>query len=134
MWITSKSSMTATAIRQVTRACLQKVGNAIGKQVTRQTDFVARYGGEEFVVLLPETDQTGAAAVAERIRQSVYELDIAHESGMDNRVTVSLGAASIEPSSSLIRAGEQLLVAADTALYASKSAGRNCVTVSEACT
>lgn len=115
-------------------ACLQKVGNAIARQVTRQTDFVARYGGEEFVVLLPATDQTGVAAVAERIRQSVYELDIAHESGMDNRVTVSLGAATVEPSSSLSRDGEQLLVAADTALYTSKSAGRNCVTISEVST
>lgn len=109
-------------------ACLRQVSQAIARQVTRQTDFVARYGGEEFVVLLPGTEQCGALAVAERVRKAVYELNSAHESGLDNRVTVSIGAATFEPLPRVAQTAEQLLLDADTALYASKSAGRNRVT------
>jgi diguanylate cyclase (GGDEF)-like protein/PAS domain S-box-containing protein len=85
----------------------------------RTTDFVARYGGEKFAVLLPNTDQTGAMVLAERVRQSVTE-----QEWPDRPITVSVGAATLKTTnSSLGRFFEE----ADAALYWSKRSGRNCV-------
>jgi len=56
--------------------CLQQVARAIGEVVSRPGDFSARYGGEEFVVVLPKTDATGAAIVAEKMRAKVHAMRI----------------------------------------------------------
>jgi len=80
----------------------------------RQTDVVVRYGGEEFVVVLPETDLEGAAIFADRFRAKV-ETEIG--------ITVSGGVASAVDGDT----PDSLLERADAALYAAKSAGRNCV-------
>ncbi len=91
----------------------------------RDADTAGRYGGEEFVVLLPDTDSEGALSVAERLRQSIEAHEVNYE-GHSIRFTVSLGIADL---SQPISGYAQLIERADNALYASKSAGRNRVTV-----
>ncbi len=99
-------------------------GDAVLKQVARRLertmrdcDFVARYGGEEFVVVLPQTDQAGALRAAERCRLAIENADWSLRP-----VTASFGVATL----SLDCAGpDALIAAADRALYAAKSNGRN---------
>ena len=90
----------------------------------RETDFSARYGGEEFAVLLPHTDSEGAVTMAERLRAA---LETAAWNG--RAVTASIGAATLTPAMGDERS---LISAADAALYAAKSAGRNCVAHAQA--
>jgi diguanylate cyclase (GGDEF)-like protein len=92
-------------------------------RLLRTTDVAARYGGEEIVVLLPQTDLDGAVALAERLRAAMAAGEWELEGGATIRVTVSVGVAQLGAGSD----GEQLLAAADAALYAAKRAGRNCV-------
>jgi len=103
--------------------CLRAVGEALRKAKLRQTDLAARYGGEEFGLLLPNTDIQGAQKVAEHIRCAIEGLGMRDSEGEPFRLTASFGVASIRP-----RAGtscEDLILAADTALYRAKSLGRN---------
>ena len=89
----------------------------------REANLAARYGGEEFVVMLPDTGQQSCMIVAERIRQAVERMVV--PSGTEKplpQVTVSLGVA-IYPDHG--HALEEVLLAADKALYESKRAGRN---------
>ena len=109
--------------------CLQQIAGVLRTQVTRQIDMAARYGGEEFVVLLPETDAHGALVVAERIRESVFGLAIAHQSSCECRVTISAGIATFAPLRMPPMAPAALIEAADTVLYESKQLGRNRVSV-----
>ena len=80
----------------------------------RETDIVARYGGEEFVVVMPQTDLPGACVFADRLRMQI-------EGRLE--ITVSGGVASVGEGDTQ----ETLIARADAALYAAKSAGRNCV-------
>lgn len=110
--------------------CLKNVANALQEKVFRPSDLVARYGGEEFVILIPNIDLAGARMVADRIQQHVYGLSIPHvASEIDGQVSVSIGVAATIPTLNLT--AEQLLAAADDALYAAKHAGRNRVTSGE---
>ena len=59
--------------------CLRKVATALKHTLKRPGDFVARYGGEEFITVLPDTDITGAAAIAESMRSDVRSLRIEHD-------------------------------------------------------
>ena len=89
----------------------------------REVDEPARYGGEEFAVALPETDVEGAYNLAERVRRAVEELEIPLLNGEGGvRVTASLGAASVPPSTA---DRDSLVEAADAALYRAKRAGKN---------
>ncbi len=99
---------------------LQQLGDILRRQV-RSVDLVARYGGEEFVVVLPETDKTGAAVFAERIRIAVEGHDFADG---DERLgaTVSIGVAG---SPDVAETAQLLMGGADQALYRAKHAGRN---------
>ncbi len=109
--------------------CLKEVANCIQASVCRPGDMVARYGGEEFVVILPNTASDGAFQVAEKIRSSIASLKREHaRSDVAEFVTISLGVATIIPP---VNGGnpEGLVKTADDALYASKEAGRNRVTV-----
>ena len=84
---------------------------------------MGRLGGEEFAILLPETDQDDAIALAERVRQTVHELRVSIE---DTPLisTVSIGVATLESDRCTFH---DLLLHADQALYAAKAAGKNCV-------
>lgn len=104
--------------------CLAAVAAALREQLQRPADMVVRYGGEEFMLILPNTDSEGVAALAERVRRAVEELAIPHaHSSVAAVVTISAGAATILPESS---AGTELLLReADIALYRAKRLGRN---------
>jgi diguanylate cyclase (GGDEF)-like protein len=84
--------------------------------LARQGDTVARWGGEEFVVVLPETDLAGARRFAERLRRTIE----AHAVG-EMETSASCGVATMLPEDTV----EELLGAADRALYEAKSNGRN---------
>lgn len=107
--------------------CLKQVARALESAARRETDLVARYGGEEFAVVLPETGSKGAFDVAESLRAAVEKENIPHESSkVSEYVTISVGVATWIPEKGSSQ--EQLLAAADQALYKSKENGRNCVT------
>ncbi|WP_176109849.1 sensor domain-containing diguanylate cyclase [Paraburkholderia youngii] len=104
---------------------LTAVARCIRGVIQRPGDCVGRYGGEEFVVVLPDTDVTGAGVVGEKIRAAIGELGIAHEGCGFGRVTVSIGATTSRPD----RATDvgAVVRAADEALYRAKAGGRNMV-------
>jgi diguanylate cyclase (GGDEF)-like protein len=111
--------------------CLRAVAVSLSQCARRPMDFVARYGGEEFAVVLYEASREYVAEVLTRIQRSIAELNIPHEaSRVASRLTVSIGAAFILPSSN--RTHEGLIQLADEALYSAKEQGRNRVVVMEA--
>ena len=104
--------------------CLIQVARTIQQVAKRPQDLVARYGGEEFATILPATNKEGAWRVAEAIRKAILQLQFTHEySKAHEYVTVSIGVSTAipTPGSSL----EQLVEAADRALYKAKDSGRN---------
>lgn len=104
--------------------CLRRVALAIADTIARPGDLAVRYGGEEFAVLLPHTDEAGAAVIAERISQAVLGLAIPHSANAAGVVTVSAGVAA-QPCA---QAKPGMLVdSADRALYRAKDFGRNAV-------
>lgn len=96
---------------------------ATAMKVRRNTDLVARFGGEEFVMVMPETEAKGAAALAERLRRVVEELEIPLE-GQTIGVTVSIGIATSGPEGGELTV-DRLFSLADQALYEAKNRGRN---------
>ena len=107
--------------------CLKSVAAALKGQLHRPGDVVARYGGEEFGVILPATGPSGAKIVAEKLRWAVFDLKIPHEKSPVGVVTVSVGVASIIPDGGI--SPDDLVGAADSALYRAKASGRNRVEV-----
>jgi diguanylate cyclase (GGDEF)-like protein len=104
--------------------CLTQVAAAIATGITRPADVAARYGGEEFAILLPNTHSAGAIVVADRIRQQLAQLALPHaQSAISDRVTISLGIATIVPVECLTLG--ELIATADRALYQAKTNGRN---------
>jgi diguanylate cyclase (GGDEF)-like protein len=109
--------------------CLKAVAAALQGVLYRAGDLLARYGGEEFVVLLPGTDANAALTVAERMRLSVANLELATEQGRVH-LSCSIGAATVLPSP---RSGWMVLLGqADASLYVAKQRGRNRVAAYEA--
>jgi len=102
--------------------CLRSIASALKAMDIRHLDKVARIGGEEFAVILPETGAEGAMLVAERIRITIEELNIPHETPF-SRVTASFGVSSVVPKRKL--APNILIKSVDDALYESKRNGRN---------
>jgi diguanylate cyclase (GGDEF)-like protein len=102
---------------------LSAVGQVVNDGV-RRIDTAARYGGDEFVVLLPETDPTGAFVLAEKIRIGVNDLtlDLPDDTV---RASMSVGVVSFPEDGST---ADELMISADRAMYASKRAGKNRVT------
>ncbi len=104
--------------------CLRSVAMRLQSSLARGSDFVARYGGEEFAILLPQTDADGALTISEKIRKQIESLEIVHAySSISNRLTLSLGAATVVPTKEANPA--DLIHAADKMLYDAKEAGRN---------
>jgi len=87
----------------------------------RSVDTPARYGGDEFVALLPETDPTGAYVVAEKIRQEVSDLLVEAE-GQKIVTSMSIGVVCYPEDG---RTADELMIAADEAMYSSKRLGKN---------
>ncbi len=122
-------------------ACLQEVARSFEKSVRRTADVVARCGGEEFGLLLPETSRAGGEFVAQRVLQAVAGCKIRHEASPTGpHVSVSIGIGcfdemnlswtSLEPKPQHRHelrgrySANDLLLAADKALYRAKRAGR----------
>jgi diguanylate cyclase (GGDEF)-like protein len=104
--------------------CLGEVGRVIMGEVQRSSDLAARYGGEEFVLVLPESNEVTAISLAERVRTAVEARALPHAaSKVGAHVTLSIGVACRVPSKDLRPL--DLMRAADEALYAAKSEGRN---------
>jgi diguanylate cyclase (GGDEF)-like protein len=111
--------------------CLRAVAISLSQCARRPLDFVARYGGEEFAIVLYEASREYVAEVLTRIQRSIAELNIPHEaSTVASRLTVSVGAAFVQPSAG--RTYQGLIQLADEALYSAKEQGRNCVVSMEA--
>ena len=106
-------------------AVLREVGTLLTSQV-RDTDIACRYGGEEFLLLLPEFALEAAADRAEILRLKMHELDLSFQQHHLGRITVSLGVAELPEHA---ETGDELMAAADAALYQAKRAGRDCVVV-----
>jgi diguanylate cyclase (GGDEF)-like protein len=111
-----------SAGHQVGDECLRLVAAEIAQHFKRAGELVARYGGEEFIVLLPDTPQNKALAIAESLRIAVERLPI-DQGDKRYRVTISIGVSTVIPG--LDQQPTQLIATADAALYEAKDAGRN---------
>ncbi len=96
----------------------------------RLTDKLYRYGGEEFVVLLPETSEEEAKEVAEKLRKKVAEkkFEGAEKSQPNRIISVSIGLSSYPKNGS---SSNEIIHAADSAMYEAKSSGKNMVKVAK---
>lgn len=94
-------------------------------EVIRHVDLFARYGGDEFVILLPETDEQMAVEIAERIRASISGSPVRTDAG-EISVSISMGITETTEACADLAL---LLDKADQALYQSKRAGRNTISV-----
>ncbi len=118
---------------QIGDLVLKSVAGVVRKSV-RETDIAARYGGEEFIMLLPETDAAGATIFAERLRKSIETSAFESERGA-LKVTISIGISSVAVDKHSRNADvtykdtDEMIKCADIALYNSKEAGRNAVTL-----
>jgi two-component system, chemotaxis family, response regulator WspR len=103
--------------------CLRQVAGYLQSTLRRSADTVARFGGEEFALVLPATDMEGARRVAEDLRRGLEALSLPHPTAAQGVVTLSAGVAATRPSGGGTL--EDLLGAADRALYRAKAEGRN---------
>jgi diguanylate cyclase (GGDEF)-like protein len=104
-----------------------RVLRGVGEVITlgvRQIDTAARYGGDEFVVLLPETDPTGAFVLAEKIRIGVNAMSLEMPGGAP-RPSLSIGVVAYPEDG---RTADELIISADGAMYISKRGGKDRVT------
>lgn len=104
--------------------CLREVAHAIGGGSRRPGEFVSRYGGEEFAVVLPNTNIQNAHKYGRWICHQVLSLAIPHgHSATVPFITISAGIATVIPDAGTTL--ENLITAADSALYLAKESGRN---------
>jgi diguanylate cyclase len=109
---------------------LRRVAQTLDETFRRGGDLVARYGGEEFAVVLPGVDGRRAGLYAERLRRRIWRLAIPYNaSQLTDRVTISGGVATIYPPATV--GPDELLFAADKALYRAKCLGRNRIATAE---
>jgi diguanylate cyclase (GGDEF)-like protein len=106
---------------------LQSVAGFVDREARRQGGLAARYGGEELAVLLPGVNLPTALEIAERLRQGIEDLALPHPSAPLGRLTASLGVAALDPTPG--ERAEDLIEAADMALYRAKAEGKNRVAV-----
>jgi diguanylate cyclase (GGDEF)-like protein len=103
--------------------CLKQVAHILYQVVGRGTDVVARYGGEEFAILLPNTDIAGGIQIAQQIQVMLKHQALPHSRGIEQRVTLSIGLATLTPTP--LQGASLLVSLADQALYEAKLSGRN---------
>ncbi|HZG18519.1 MAG TPA: diguanylate cyclase [Herbaspirillum sp.] len=109
---------------------LRRVGSAIRDTNVRPEDLLSRFGTQEIAVLLPGSRLDGALIVAERIRKSIEQLDIAHSASPTGRVTISIGIASVTPQRQ-VDEPETVLRESEQALALAKASGRDCIRTTE---
>jgi len=103
--------------------CLRRVAATLQKFMERATDVAARYGGEEFAIVLPETNIGGALFIAEKIRHGIHDLNLTHDASPLGKITISMGIAATIPG--VDNPYDDLIQAADRALYQAKHEGRD---------
>ena len=101
---------------------------AVIRGCARETDVVARFGGDEFSLVLPDTGPEGAMAVAKRIRDRLRAFPFLEAQGLSLHLTASIGIATLPDVSG---SAEDLLKAADQAMYWVKNSGKNGIHVAE---
>ena len=95
---------------------------AVIRGSARETDVVARFGGDEFAIVLPDTGGEGAFAVGARVREKIAAFTFLTGDGLDIHLTVSVGVATLPD---VAASSEELVQAADKAMYAVKDSGKN---------
>lgn len=119
--------------------CIKNIASIIADSSRRPGDLAARYGGEEFAYILPYTDAKGAAILLNGLLELVQNKHISHAPAAQHEmVTVSIGYSTIVPPSQSSASGyksaelynNNVVKAADIALYKSKQRGRNCISYS----
>ena len=115
---------------QVGDETLRRVAEIVQRATRRPGDLAARYGGEEFVMVLTNTDEAGAVALAEVVRTNVVEAAIPHGGGSVGRVSISIGVATVVPGRE--QEPDEIITRADSALYRAKAGGKNRVEVASA--
>jgi diguanylate cyclase (GGDEF)-like protein len=101
---------------------------AIIRGSARETDVAARFGGDEFSVILPDTGREGAVSVAERIRERINACEFLSSDGLSIHLTASIGVATLPD---VAASAEELLKAADVAMYRVKDAGKNGIHIAQ---
>ena len=106
------------------------VGDAILKELalmmmhlTRESDIIVRFGGEEFIILLPNTDEKGAVAIAKKIRENIAMTELQIEGNKSIKITVSIGVATCYCDADTDI--DQIVHRVDVAMYDAKKSGRN---------
>jgi diguanylate cyclase (GGDEF)-like protein len=94
----------------------------------RETDVVSRFGGDEFALILPDTGREGAVSVAERIRDRLRAFSFLELEGLSLHLTASIGIATLPD---ITGSAEELLKAADRAMYQVKDSGKNGIHIAE---
>jgi diguanylate cyclase (GGDEF)-like protein len=107
---------------------LVEVGGVL-KEGSRETDVVARFGGDEFAIVLPETGLAGAMATAARLRERLISSRFLTSDGMSVRLTASIGVATLPD---VAGTAEELLRAADKAMYRVKASGKDGIEAAQA--
>lgn len=108
-----------------------EVLRSLGQQIAgvfRDSDIVARYGGEEFAVILPNTNKAGARDLASRLLEAIRGHSYAHLDGKN--ITVSLGVSIFD--GGIVNSYNEIVIAADEAMYKAKAAGKDCVVFADA--
>ena len=101
---------------------------AIIRGCARETDVVARFGGDEFSVILPDTGRDGAVSVASRIRDRVSAHAFLSSDDLSVHLTASIGVATLPD---VAASAEELIRAADAAMYRVKAAGKNGIHIAQ---
>lgn len=102
---------------------------AVIRRCARETDVVARFGGDEFAIILPDTGSDGAVAVGDRVRERLSAHPFLEGNGLSIRLTASVGVATLPD---VAASAEELVRAADMAMYQVKDSGKNGVRIAQA--
>ena len=109
------------------RALVEAAG--VIRRCARETDIVARFGGDEFAIILPDTGSEGAAAVGDRVRERLSVHPFLQSNGLKLKLTASVGVATLPD---VAASAEELVRAADMAMYQVKDSGKNGVRIAQA--